>query len=53
VAEVVQPTYVEDNTYLEDRGSCCFDMALGCKSMLGSMVEYCKIPGGEKQVNHC
>lgn len=53
MAEVVQPTCVEDNTYLEDRGSWCFDKALGCKSMRGSTVECCRIPGGGKQVNHC
>lgn len=52
VAEVVQWTCAEDNTYLEGRDSCS-GMAPGCKSMLGLMVEYCKIPGGEKQVDHC
>jgi hypothetical protein len=48
-----QPTCVEDNTYLADRDSCCFGMALGCKSMLDLKVVYCKILGVEKQVNHC
>lgn len=53
MAGVVQLTCVEDNTYLAGRGSCCFGMALDCKSMLGLMVEYCKIPEVEKQGDHC
>lgn len=53
VVVVDQPTCVEDNTYLADRDSYCFDMALGCKSMLGLKVVYCKILEVKKQVNHC